>query len=108
MTAPCCGGSFVSLDLNSILVQEAGLSAAEVDGRIVVLSLKAGSYFDLNAVASKIWDMLSTPCSIESILQDLSWQHDVDTQTLTRDVMSFLQSLLAQRLVRIVAVEEAR
>jgi hypothetical protein len=98
----------VSLDLNSILVQEAGLSAAEVDGRIVVLSLKSGSYFDLNAVASKIWDMLSTPCSIESILQDLSRQHDVDTQTLTRDVMSFLQSLLAQRLVRIVAVEEAR
>jgi len=108
MTAPCCRGSSLSLDLNSILVQETGLPAAEVDGRIVVLSVKAGSYFDLNNVASEIWGMLSTPCSIERILQNLSQRHDVDAQTMTGDVMNFLQSLLAQGLVSIVAVEEAR
>ena len=98
----------MSLTVNSILVHEPGLSATEVDGRIVVLSLQAASYFDLNKVASEIWGMLSRPCSIEHILQELSQHHDVDIEVMTRDVMSFLQSLVTQRLVRIVAVEEAR
>ena len=55
----------MSLSVNSILTQETGLSAIDVDGRVVVLSLEAASYFDLNTVASEIWGMLSLPCSVE-------------------------------------------
>lgn len=98
----------MSLSVNSILTQETGLSAIDVDGRVVVLSLEAASYFDLNTVASEIWGMLSLPCSVEEILQKLSQHHDVDISIMTRDVMTFLQSLVSQRLVRIVAVEDAR
>lgn len=98
----------MSLTINSILVHEPGLSTTEVDGRIVVLSLQAASYFDLNKVASEIWGMLSRPCSIDHILQELSQHHDVDAGDLSRDVLSFLQSLIAQRLVRIVMPEDVR
>jgi hypothetical protein len=89
-------------------MREAGLSATEVDGRVVVLSLDAASYFDLNTVASEIWAMLAAPCRVEDILQKLSQHHHVDIATMKRDVMTFLQSLAAQRLVRIVAVEDAQ
>jgi hypothetical protein len=98
----------LNLTVNSVLVQETGLSAAEHDGRVVVLSLQAASYFDLNKVATEIWGMLSSPRRVEDILQKLSQCHDVDIEIMTRDVMRFLQSLVAQRLVRIVAVEDAR
>jgi hypothetical protein len=98
----------LSLTVNSILVQEAGLSAAEVDGRFVVLSLQAASYFDFNKVASEIWGLLSRPRRIDEILQELSQHHDVDIKVMTPDVMTFLQSLVAQNLVRIVTVEDAR
>jgi hypothetical protein len=98
----------LNLTVNSILTQEAGLSATDVDGRVVVLSLPAASYFDLNAVASDIWGMLASPCSVEDIVQRLSQNHDVDMDIMTRDVMAFLQSMVAQRLVRIIAVEDAR
>ena len=98
----------MSLTVNSILVQEAGLSATEVDGRFVVLSLQAASYFDFNKVASEIWDMLSRPRRVDEILRKLSQHHDADIEVMTRDVMDFLQALLAQRLVRIVAVEDAQ
>ena len=98
----------MSLTVNSILVQEAGLSATEVDGRFVVLSLQAASYFDFNKVASEIWDMLSRPRRVDEILRKLSQHHDADIEVMTRDVMTFLQALLAQRLVRIVAVEDAQ
>lgn len=98
----------MNLTVNSVLVQELGLSAAERDGRVVVLSLQAASYFDFNTVASEVWGMLSTPHRVDDILQKLSQHHDVDIEIVTRDVMSFLQSLVTQRLVRIVAVEGAR
>jgi hypothetical protein len=98
----------LTLTVNSVLVQETALSATEVDGRVVVLSLQAASYFDFNKVASEIWGMLSSPRRVEDILQNLSRHHDVDIEIMTRDVMSFLQSLVTQRLVRIVAVEDVR
>jgi hypothetical protein len=98
----------LSLTVNSILTQEAGLSATEIDGRVIVLSLEAASYFDLNKVASEIWGMLSAPRSVEEILQELSKHHDIDAGVMSRDVMAFLRSLVAQRLVRIVTVEDAR
>ena len=98
----------MSLTVNSILVQEAGLSATEVDGRFVVLSLQAASYFDFNKVASEIWSLLSRPRRVDEILQELSQRHDVDIKVMTHDVMTFMQSLVAQHLVRIVAVEDAR
>jgi Coenzyme PQQ synthesis protein D (PqqD) len=98
----------LSLTVNSILVQEAGLSATEVDGRFVVLSLQAASYFDLNKVASEIWSLLSRPRRVDEILQELLPHHDVDIEVMTRDVMTFLQSLVAQNLVRIVTIEDAR
>ena len=98
----------MNLTVNSVLVQEIGLSATEVDGRVVVLSLQAASYFDFNKVASEIWGMLSSPHRVADILQKLSQHHDVDIEIMTRDVMSFLQSLVTQRLARIVAVEDAR
>lgn len=98
----------MNLTVNSVLVQETSLSAAERDGRVIVLSLQAASYFDFNKVASEIWGMLSSPHRVDDILQKLSQHHDVDIEIMTRDVMSFLQSLVTQRLARIVAVEDAR
>lgn len=98
----------MNLTVNSVLVQETGLSAAERDGRVVVLSLQAASYFDFNKVASEIWGMLASPHRVADILQKLSQHHDVDIEIMTRDVISFLQSLVTQRLARIVAVEDAR
>lgn len=98
----------MNLTVNSVLVQETGLSAAERDGRVVVLSLQAASYFDFNKVASEIWGMLSSPHRVDDMLQKLSQHHDVDIEIMTRDVMSFLQSLVTQRLARIVVVEDAR
>ena len=99
---------YLNLTVNSILVQETDLSAAERDGRVVVLSLQAASYFDFNKVASEIWDMLSSPHRVDDILQKLLQHHDVDIEIMTRDVINFLQSLVKQRLARVIAVEDAR
>jgi hypothetical protein len=91
--------------VDSILVQDKEPTAVDVDGRIVVLSVRAGSYFDLNRVATEIWRMLTEPCRVSEIFHSLSRLHDVDAETLARDVTPFLQTLVTHRLVRVVSSE---
>ena len=90
----------VGVTIDSILVRDRTLPAAELDGRIVVMSVEAGTYVSFNGVASEIWQMLSEPRRIGDIFDNLSQNHDVDAATLSRDVLPFLQRLIERRLAR--------
>jgi hypothetical protein len=100
--------SGLSVTIDSVLVRDKELAAADVDGRAVVLSLDAGSYFDFNQVATEIWGMLAEPCRVSKIFRRLSKQHGVDAETLARDVTPFLQTLVEHRLIRVLIPEEMR
>lgn len=92
----------MSVTIDSILVQNRELTAASVDGRIVVLSASAGAYYDFNTVATEIWSMLTEPCPVSRIFYCLSNQHNIDAETLARDVTPFLQNLVEQGLAKLV------
>jgi hypothetical protein len=98
----------LSVTIDSVLVQDCEPSAAELDGGVVVLSVRAGSYFSFNRVASEIWHMLAEPCRVDRIFDSLAHSHDIDAQTLARDVTPFLQTLLEQRLVRVIDSGDVR
>lgn len=98
----------MTLTIESVVVRDNKLAAVDVDGRAVVLSVSAGSYFDFNQVATEIWKMLAEPCRVSEIFQRLSRQHHVDPKTVSRDVTPFLQTLVDERLVRTLAPDEAR
>jgi hypothetical protein len=98
----------VSVTIDSILVRDPSLAAADLDGRIVVLSVERGAYVDFNGVASEIWHMLSEPCRVEKMFETLSQTHDVDETTLSRDVLPFLQQLIERRLARLVDYDGVR
>jgi hypothetical protein len=92
----------LSVTIDSVLVRDQEPSTANLEGGVVVLSVRAGSYFSLNRVATEIWNMLGEPRRVGWIYDSLADHHDVDTETLARDVTPFLQSLIEQRLVRVV------
>jgi len=98
----------LTLTIESVVVRDTKLAAVDVDGRAVVLSVSAGSYFDFNQVGTEIWKMLAEPCRVSEIFQRLSRQHHVDPKTVSRDVTPFLQTLVDERLVRTLAPDEAR
>ena len=98
----------MTVTIYSVLVRENELAMADVDGRAVVLSLAAGSYFDFNQIATEIWGMLAEPRRVDEIFRHLSDRHAVDAATLARDVTPFLQTLLNERLVRVAAPEETQ
>jgi Coenzyme PQQ synthesis protein D (PqqD) len=88
--------------IESILVRDNEPVGADLDGGWVLLSLRAGAYFDLNPMASEIWQMLAEPCRVGQIFASLSDGHDVDARTIARDVTPFLQTLVNHRLLRVI------
>jgi hypothetical protein len=98
----------MTLTIDSVLVQDREPAAAALDDGVVLLSLRAGSYFNLNSVASEIWGMLTEPRCVAQIFDTLRETHDVDAETLSRDVTPFLQTLVDERLLRLVEPADAR
>ena len=96
----------MSITIDSVLFQDKESTAADLDDGVVVLSLRAGSYFGFNSVATEIWNMLAKPCHVGEIFDLLSERHDVDAEVLSRDVTPFLQTLLEHRLVRVIDPDE--
>ena len=88
----------MSVRIDSVLVQGRDLATADIDGGVVVLSVRAGAYFGFNGVASEIWQIISEPCRVGEILSALSQSHDVNAATLSRDVLPFLQTLIDREL----------
>jgi len=52
--------------------------------------------------------MLAEPCRVGQIFGALAERHDVDVETLARDVTPFLQTLVENRLVRVVEPGDVR
>lgn len=98
----------MSVTIDSILVQDKEPTTADLDDGVVVLSMRAGAYFDFNLVATEIWNMLAEPCRVGEIFASLSERHDVDAETLVHDVAPFLQTLIEDRLVRVIDPGEVR
>lgn len=102
------GETALRVTIDSVLVQSSEPRAAALDGGVVVLSVRAGAYFGFNRVASEIWQMLAAPCRVGRIVDTLCESHDVDRQTVIRDVTPFLQTLLEQKLARVSDPAELR
>lgn len=98
----------MSVTIDSVLVQDEEPKAAELDGDVVILSVRAGSYFGFNRVATEIWNMLARPCRVGQIFCLLAERHDVDADTLARDVTPFLQTLVENRLLRVIDPGDVR
>jgi hypothetical protein len=71
---------------------------ASEDGA-VLLDIEQGICFSLNPVGLKIWELLKTHHSVDEIVDDLAQDFPVSRSQLLSDVVEFLQSLEARRLI---------
>lgn len=74
--------------------------SCELGGESVILDMATGVYFALDSIGTRIWDLLQTPCSMETLCDDLMQKYDVDAARCREDVMVLLQDLAAQGLIK--------
>lgn len=89
------------LNIDSIVQRHSHLISAEVDQDIVMVNVESGFYYGISDVAREIWDALENPARISDLIESLSADYDIDRSTCEEQTLSFLEALLAERLLQV-------
>lgn len=73
----------------------------EVGGETVLLDLQSESYFGLDEVGTRIWQLLQVNGDMVSIFNTILNEYDVDEEKLRQDLDDLIQKLLEEGLVSI-------
>jgi hypothetical protein len=88
------------IGLDTILSRNGEILHAPVGSEeAVMMNVTAGRYYGLNAVASRIWELLETPKTITELCAQICEEFDVDAQTCEAAVLKFVQDLIDNGIV---------
>ena len=74
--------------------------SAELEGELVILSIRNGEYYGLNPVGTRIWALIQEPTSLATVRDQLLRDFpDVDETTCTADVLALITELAEANLV---------
>lgn len=70
-----------------------------VGDELVLLDLQSGTYFGLNSVGRRIWELLIASGDASIVLERLGQEYDAPLDQLGEDLKQLLQQLLDKRLI---------
>ncbi len=80
--------------------------AQEVSGETVILDLKSEQYFSLDAVGTRVWQLLETVPMLEEIYHQLLMEYDVEPEQLKTDLEMLIAELSREGLIELAAAGE--
>jgi hypothetical protein len=86
---------------SSIVVAAEDQVSCDLAGEAAILSIRSGKYHGLNAVGSRIWNLVQKPMSVNDIRDALLEEYDVEPERCERDLVALLQELAANGLIEI-------
>lgn len=90
------------LGLESVLVASRRQVACELGDEVVILSLRTGEYYGLNAVAARIWSLVQQPRSVTELRDVLLGEYsEVSPEQCAREVLEVVTQMLEQQLVEV-------
>src|SRR5215211_7606613 len=66
----------------------------------VILGMRDGVYYGLDAVGARIWTLLATPRRVSDLVRAISDEFDVSSEQCERDVLALLDDLSRRELIR--------
>jgi hypothetical protein len=70
----------------------------ELDGEAVLLNLKTGTYFGLNPIGTRIWQLIVEQRSLARVLDSLASEYDASRDVLAADLLQLAGQLCANGL----------
>lgn len=92
------------LQLSDRLTVPAEVMDRRVGEETVILHLATGTYYGLDPVGARIWELMAASQSLAEIRDQMLQEYAVETTQLERDLLKLAQDLLAQGLVGVSSV----
>ncbi len=86
---------------NDLIVQSEGNLVSEMDGEKVMLSIENGKYYNLGQIGGRIWELIATPVTIPSMVEQLVVEYEIEQDVCEQQVNTFLQQLASEGLVQV-------
>jgi hypothetical protein len=78
----------------------------EVQGEAVLLQLDSGEYFGLDAVATRVWQLIVEKGELTAVEESMLEEFDVDPLVLSTDIERMIAELVAKRLIEVAATAD--
>ena len=88
----------MKLKTQKITISEEALSQ-EVNGETVILDLKSESYFGLDEVGTRVWQLLQENGDVQKVFDAMLEEFDVDADTLASDMKNLIDDLIEKGLI---------
>lgn len=75
----------------------------DLDGESVLLNLDNEHYHGLGEVGTRIWELLTADSSVETLIETIVVEYDVDEATFRNDLATLIDQLLAENLIQVSA-----
>lgn len=89
------------ISLDCLIVQGGGNIVSDMDGEKVMMSIHNGKYYNLGTMGGTIWDLLKIPISSNQLITTLISEYEVEKNECEKQVISFLERLYEEGLIRI-------
>lgn len=101
----------VTLNKNSVLIaSQAQVSAdlsSDMGESVIILNMKNGVYYELKDVGTHVWNLVQQPCSVQSILDKLLEEYEVDAERCEADLLALAENLAKVGLIEIQSTDPA-
>ena len=83
-------------------IQNKEVIQSRIGDEVVMLDVESGYYFGLNSVASVIWDMMKKKIELNTLVENLMKEFDVDKATCELDTLELLEEMKGKKIIRII------
>jgi hypothetical protein len=87
------------MDWSTVVAAADSVLASPLGGEVVLLEPEGGTYYSLNEVGARIWEILEKPTSVDGICDHIVGEYEVDPARCRRDVLRLLGDLMEHGLV---------
>lgn len=77
----------------------AQVMARQVGDEAVILDLAGGTYYGLDPVGARVWQLIGEGRTLGDICEALLGEYDVTREQLERDVLDLADTLLEKKLI---------
>lgn len=89
------------VSINSIVSAGRDQVSADLANEAVVLDLKSGTYFGLNPVGARVWQLLQSPRPIHVVRDVILDEYEVEPARCEQDILDLLNDMAARGLIEV-------
>lgn len=90
-----------TLTAQSTVVRSPDQVSGDLDGKVVLLSIENGEYYNINEVGSRIWALLVKPITVAELVGLLTDEFEITPELCQQEALTFLEQLSKDKLLKI-------